>query len=159
VEGWKPRPRTSKDKGEKMKLDPEIIKTYSEAIISFIDNTGYPFSIRSRFNLKEPENYIEMAKPKSLRYKFKPDQKARAIFHYHNEKLDKQRQLLLKGILNEKENKLIFTPQHVSETFPSVKIIDFISWGKAEVNKYFEKRGIKKPDLQLEKLVKEIKSE
>ena len=136
-----------------MKLDFKTvkdIKSYREGVLSFIDDRGYPYSIRSRFDLKEPENCIEMRRPKSLRQKLTPDQKACVIFHHHDDKLDHQRQLLLRGVVNEQDNKLIFAPQHASalDTRGTKNMMMFLLKGRSATSEYFKRRGMKKPDLR-----------
>ena len=108
-------------KGEncEMKLDPRImedVKSHSRGIISFIDEGGCLHSIISRYDLKRHENHIEILTPKSLRQKLAPKQKACIIIHYNNNNNGEinVRQLVVSGVINEQDSKLIFLPQQSS---------------------------------------------
>ena len=120
-------------------------------MISLIDDRGYPYSIISKFDLKETEGYLEILKPKSLRQKLTPDQKACVIFHRFNDRIDWSsiEQIMLRGVVNERENKLIFTPQHVSGfSMKGVKDrVKFLLEGRSATSEYLRRKGMKKPDL------------
>jgi hypothetical protein len=128
----------------------EYVKSANEAIISFIDDDGYPYSLRSQFVLKEPENVIEMKKPKALIQKIASQQKACVLFHYHDDKLKEAWQLLLKGVINEEGDTLAFTTQHawLRDMRGMKAMLEIMSFWRGKANRYFEKRKMKRPDFK-----------
>ncbi len=135
-----------------MKLDSRTVQkimTFKEGTLSFVDGNGYPFSQDSGFQLHSADR-IEMPRPKNPRFLVAPNQKACIIFHYHDEKIAHLRQVLLRGVLNDQEGKLVFTPRHASgfEQDGIMNNLNFVMNGKKATAEYFRRRGMKMPDIK-----------
>jgi hypothetical protein len=118
------------------------IKEYPYGVLSFIDESGYPFSIPLTFQQKG--EMLLARKPKSLTYDFVKPQSARVVFHSVSEDFTNPRQILLKGQIVERKNKFVFKIESFSRGKVTRKDAtdEFIRAAKRRAQKYLDQKGI-----------------
>ena len=138
-----------------MTLNPKLLKklkTYPNAILTFIDNKGYPYIMKIDFELKQ-NNLIELSCPKSCKHQFSLNQKASLLVHSYNEKMNKLKQILLKGTISQQQDKLFFVPRQIIASFKLAGLLSLIRVyrkGKKAAKEYYKKQEMKPPSINYE---------
>jgi len=119
------------------------IRKYLYSVLSFVDESGYPFSIPLTFHITERK--ISCQKPKSITHNFVKPRKASLVFHGVNEDFTNPRQILLKGqVVEKREGELIFQ----IKSFSRGNVIrrdakdEFIRKAKKQAQKYLDEKGV-----------------
>ncbi len=143
-----------------------LINTYPTAILSIVQSDGYPVSIRCQVRVDPQHQRIFIDHPPLLAIAWQGS--ASLLFHQHDEHLERLRQLLLLGMLESTEGRLIFSVEkfvtangrsdsdqmpHASSPLHMLKFF-FTGWRQARA--YIARRGKPWPAIPYEEIARSL---
>jgi hypothetical protein len=139
---------------------------YPSAILTIIEPSGYPISVRCQVTFDETDKAIRFSPLPSLARDWHG--KACLLFHRHNERLENQHELLIRGELTNVAGNLVFHPTaFVTGTGSATKdamphagapldLIRFMLLGRRKARSYLRKRGAAWPTIDFDALLTTI---
>jgi hypothetical protein len=140
-----------------------LISTYPTAILSIVQNDGYPASVRCQVRVDLQDHVIFIDHPPLWARAWRG--RAGLLFHQHDERLESLRQLLLLGVLDDgTEGTLSFTVEkfvtgngrsdsdqmpHASSPLHMLKFF-FTGWSQARA--YIARRGKPWPPIPYDEI-------
>ncbi len=127
---------------------PEILKycePYESAVLTWVAEDGYPFSIRSKPEPEEAHKLIRLDLPPGLELKSGP---ASLLWHRHDDRLWKLNSFAVRGQLLEENKGWVIRPELF---IPGVGIggwrsyVRFLVNGRRTTRRYLERRGLPRP--------------
>jgi hypothetical protein len=140
-----------------------LARAYASAVLTIIEPSGYPLSVRCNVTFDETREAIGFALLPALARNWQG--KACLLFHRHNERLENQHELLIRGELADVAGNLAFHPTaFVTGTGSTTKdmmphagapldLIRFMLLGRRQARAYLRKRGIAWPAIDFDALL------
>lgn len=123
------------------------LEDFSTAVVTCVDATGYPFSLRCR---PEPDDTTQALHVQVPDYaKFQPGP-AWILCHKHDESLWNLKSFTVKGVLEQGDKGWLFFPQ---KYIPGAGIggmmamVKFLKDGRQNTKRYLEKRNLSRPAI------------
>ena len=126
-------------------------RAYSSGVLTFVDDAGYPFSVRCTAHFDDGRELVTfIAPPPLIKGRQGP---ACLLFHRHNAVLEDQYELMIKGALRDEGGSPVFQPADfltgtgsaVDDQMPHatnpVQLIQFMLLGRRKARAYIAKRG------------------
>jgi hypothetical protein len=126
----------------------EIVKEmadFSTAVLTSVDASGYPFSIRCKPNPDSVAQVLRVQIPEYIQFKPGP---AGLLYHKHDESLWNLKSLTLRGLLEQDAQGWFFRPLKYT---PGAGIgglpamVKFVKDGRRSARQYLEKRHLPRP--------------
>jgi hypothetical protein len=143
-----------------------LARAYSSAVLTIVEPSGYPLSVRCQVTFDETREAIGLGQVPSLARDWRG--KACLLFHRHNERLEEQHELLIRGELTGAAGELMFHPSaFVTGTGSPTKdamphagapldLIRFMLLGQRKARSYLRKRGQPWPAIDFDELLRTI---
>jgi len=143
-----------------------LVSNYMTGVLSWVEPSGYPISVRVTPRLDEAREVVTFVDPPPIAMGWRG--KACLLFHSHNERLEELRQMALKGELVEEEGALTFkvtefvTANGRSDTdlMPHagrpVHMFQFWMLGRRKSKEYLAKRGEPWPPIPFDYITQEV---
>ena len=143
-----------------------LAQAYSSAILTIVEPSGYPLSVRCQVTFDDVGEAIRFALLPSLAKSWRG--RACLLFHRHNERLEDQHELLIRGELIEAAGDLVFDPlAFVTGTGSATKdamphagapldLLRFMLLGQRKARSYLRKRGQAWPAVDFDVLLRTI---
>src|SRR5262245_9970891 len=143
-----------------------LARAYSSAVLTIVESSGYPLSVRCQATFDETGEAIGFAPLPSLARGWRG--KACLLFHRHNERLENQHELLIRGELIEVAGNLVFDPiAFVTGTGSTTKdmmphagapldLLKFMLLRQRKTRSYLRKRGTAWPAIDFDTLLRTI---
>lgn len=133
----------------------QITASYPNGVLSVIDETGYPLSVRCQPRADAQEQGLYITLPDRL-----PIQAGAAslLFHSHDELLDQLKSVTVQGALVRQGGEWLFKPERIipgmgrSGFFAVLQ--DTLLTPRRNAKRYLEKRGLPRPRIPWDKLRK-----
>lgn len=143
-----------------------LARAYSSAILTIVEPSGYPLSARCTVTFDEMREVIGFTLVPALARDWQG--KACLLFHRHNERLEGQHELQIRGELINAAGELVFHPSAFAtgtgsttkDAMPHagapLDLIRFMLLGQRKARAYLRKRGIAWPAIDFEALIRAI---
>lgn len=126
----------------------EIIKEmadFSTAVLTSVDASGYPFSIRCEPNQDSGDQVLRLQIPEHIQFQSGP---AGLLFHKHDESLWNLKSFMLRGLLEQDAQgwffrPLMYTPGAGIGGLPAM--VKFVQNGRRCTKLFLEKRHLPRP--------------
>ena len=144
-----------------------FIGDYPSAVLSWVDSSGYPMSVRCRVGLEDGTQIIALPNLPLIAGAWRG--KACLLFHMHDERLEGLRQMVLKGELVAAEAGAV--QFKVSEFVTAngrpdtdrmphanapVHMLQFYRLGRSKARAYLAKRGAAWPPIPFEEIARAV---
>lgn len=123
------------------------LRSFADAVVTGVDSSGYPFSVRCAPRLDDDLQVLRLDLPDSLNIKSGP---AGMLCHSHDEKLWHLKSFLVQGKLEEKGSEWIFIP---SRFIPGeglggqLSLLKILFEARSRTQRYLQKRGLPRPKI------------
>jgi hypothetical protein len=143
-----------------------LARAYSSAVLTIVEPSGYPLSVRCQVTFDETRETIGFTRLPGLANGWQG--KACLLFHRHNERLEEQHELLIRGELTGAAGNLVFRPSAfvtgtgnpTNDAMPHagapLDLIRFMLLGQRKARSYLRKRGQPWPRIDFDALLKTI---
>jgi hypothetical protein len=121
------------------------LEDFSSAVLTCVDATGYPFSIRCRPKPEDVSQTLLIHLPEYVKFQPGP---AWMLCHKHDESLWNLKSFTVKGLLKQDDRGWLFYPQ---KYIPGAGIgglmamVKFLLDGRRNTRRYLEKRNLSRP--------------
>jgi len=139
-------------------------RAYPSGVLTIVEPTGYPFSVRCRVEFDEKREVITIPAPPPVAAGWRG--KACLLFHRHKEDLGDQHEMMLKGTLDGEAGTLLFQPtdfltgsgKQDTDRMPvaggPIDMIQFMLLGRRKAREYLAKRGAPWPPRPWDKMIR-----
>jgi len=143
-----------------------LARAYSSAVLTIVEPSGYPLSVRCQVTFDETGEAIGFALLPRVARDWQG--KACLLFHRHNERLEDQHELLIRGELTNVAGDLVFHPiafvtgtgSTTKDTMPHagapLDLLRFMLLGRRKARSYLRKRGEAWPTIDFNALLTTI---
>lgn len=128
----------------------KYLSTYRSAVVTGIDPSGYPFSVRCQ---PEPDAGVRVLRVVVPEYANIQPGPAGLLCHTHDEQLWNLRSFIVRGTLEQDPQGWLFRP---GQFIPGAGIggmigmIKFLRGGRRTAEQYLQKRGLARPEIAWE---------
>lgn len=144
----------------------DLARAYPSAVLTIVEPSGYPLSARCTVTFDEAREAIGFAQLPALARDWQG--KACLLFHRHNERLEAQHELQIRGELIAMDGELVFRPSAfatgtgsaTNDAMPHagapLDLIRFMLLGQRKARAYLRKRGKPWPEIDFDALARAI---
>jgi hypothetical protein len=130
-------------------------RTYTDAVLSVVEADGYPCSTRCAVMLDDRREVITFASLPQLASSWRGP--ASLLFHRHDDRLENQYQLMIRGHLVQQDDSLELRPTHfvtangslTGDRMPHagapLQLIQFMLLGRRQAARYLRRRNVAWP--------------
>lgn len=128
----------------------KYLPTYSSAVVTGIDQSGYPFSVRCVPELDAGARVLRVALPGYSGIREGP---AGLLCHMHDEQLWNLKSFVVRGSLEQDSQGWLFRPRQFipgAGIGGTIGMINFLRDGRRTAEQYLKKRGLARPKIAWE---------
>jgi hypothetical protein len=139
----------------------EHLADFPTAVLTAVDDTGYPFSLRCRPESDDSTQTLRLRLPEGTKVRTGP---AGLLCHRHDEQLWNLKSFFLRGELERDARGWIFHPRGFvpgAGIGGLVGLVRFVRAGRRRTRRYLKKRGLARPSVpwdQIQAVWKDVKS-
>jgi hypothetical protein len=142
-------------------------RAYPSGVLTIVDDTGYPFSVRCTMQFDDARELITFSAVPPLisgRHGL-----ACLLFHRHNAVLEDQYELMIKGELRDEGGSPVFRPgafltgtgsatdDRMPHATNPVQLVQFMLLGRRKAREYIARRGKPWPPIVFDDLMRALK--
>jgi hypothetical protein len=143
-----------------------LVRAYSSGVLTLVEPSGYPLSLRCMVEVDDAREVIRIPQPPALAQGY--EGLACLLFHRHNEHLENQYEMLIKGSVSGADGGLIFRPSdfltgtgspktdRMPHAADPIQMIQFMRLGRRKAKEYMAKRQAPWPPIQFEGLIRAL---
>ena len=143
----------------------QCARAYPTGVLTIVEPSGYALSLRCAVQFDDARQVIVIAAPPGA-----PGYQGLAslLFHRHNEHLENQYEMMIKGEVAAEGDSLVFRPgdfltgtgSPTSDRMPHagnpIQLIQFMRLGRRKAKEYLTKRGQPWPPVDFPRLIKSL---
>ena len=144
----------------------QCARAYPTGVLTLVEPSGYPLSIRCTVQFDDARQVITIGDPPPGARGYQG--RACLLFHRHNEQLENQYEMMIKGEVAAEGDGLVFRPGDFltgtgspkSDRMPHasdpIQLIQFMLLGRRKAKEYIAKRGQPWPPVDFDRLLKAL---
>jgi hypothetical protein len=125
---------------------------FTTAVVTTVDDTGYPFSVRCRPEPDHATQRLRLRLPESAGIRIGP---ACLLCHRHDEQLWNLKSFCLRGELEQDASGWILHPHRFvpgAGIGGLIGLLRFVRTGRRRARRYYEKRGLARPNVAWDRI-------